>query len=272
MSNQSMIFSVVVSLAFLAAPNAAPPCAAARIDPAAPCYRWPAVDMDDDGVFDRVDHCVSTPAGCTVDAYGCEMDGDEDGVCDGVDQCPGTPPGMKVNRQGCHAGAEEMRESRAVPPSPKELEKQAPRPEPVSRPVSETERQLVERGRIRLENVYFETESAKLLPESETALNEAGEALEKFPDLRIEVEGHSDTRGTARYNQNLSQSRAEAVRSYLVGRFSLRDQNLTAKGYGETRTETNEHNDEELLRNRRVELRVLNPDALPRGVKVENKE
>src|SRR5437867_11168395 len=79
-----------------------------------------------------------------------------------------------------------------------------PAPAPAPKPVSESERQLVESGRIRLENVYFETNSAQLLPESEASLREAGEALEKFPGLRIEVEGHTDTRGATGYNQRLS--------------------------------------------------------------------
>jgi len=67
----------------------------------------------------------------------------------------------------------------------------------------------------------------------------------------------------------LSQSRAEAVRSYLLQHFSLNGENISAKGYGETRPETKERNEEELLRNRRVELRVVNPEVLPRGVKME---
>jgi len=75
----------LVACATLAATAAhALPSGLQHVDPKAPCYRWPAVDMDRDGVFDRVDHCVSTPPGCVVDAYGCSLDGDGDGVCDGV--------------------------------------------------------------------------------------------------------------------------------------------------------------------------------------------
>ena len=66
--------------------NANIPTSAAHRDPAAPCYRWPAVDFDGDGVFDRLDYCNNTPRGCTVDARGCESDSDQDGVCDGVDR------------------------------------------------------------------------------------------------------------------------------------------------------------------------------------------
>lgn len=263
----------VVTLASGAA-YASPPKALSHVDPKAPCFRWPAVDYDGDGVYDRVDRCNDTPKGCLVDIWGCSLDADGDGVCDGLDQCPDTPKGQLVDEHGCsemqrnaigqakRAPVHTETEMRPTTPPP------APTPAP-SRPVSETERQLIEGGRVRLENVYFETNSAKLLPESETTLNEAGDALEKFVDLRIEVQGHTDTRGAAAYNLRLSQSRAESVRQYLLDHFHLRPENLVAKGYGETQPETKERNDEERLRNRRVELKVLNPEALPKNVKVD---
>jgi len=237
-------------------------------DPEAPCFRWPAVDMDEDGVYDRVDNCVNTPHGCAVDAWGCQTDADEDGVCDGIDRCPNTPAGMKVDANGCNEGAQAMSQPAATP-EPKSIERPAPAKPSAGQPVSEMERQLVEGGRIRLENVYFETNSANLLPESEATLDEAGRTLEKFPDLELEIQGHTDTRGAAAYNMRLSQGRSETVRKYLLDHFQLRAQNLRAHGFGETEPETRERNDEELLRNRRVVIRVLNPDALPRGVKIE---
>jgi OOP family OmpA-OmpF porin len=241
-------------------------------DPAAPCFRWPAGDYDGDGVFDRLDRCNNTPKGCKVDASGCSLDGDNDGVCDGLDSCPNTPPGMAVDEHGCHEGSGAMKDTGTAPPMAKEVEKPKPRPQPVSPPQTESERQLIATGRIRLENVYFETASARLLPESETSLNEAGQALEKFPMLRIEVEGHTDTRGSEAFNQRLSQARAEAVRAYLLEHFKLDAANYSARGYGESRPETRERNDEELLRNRRVVLTVLNPQDLPKGVEVQHEE
>lgn len=239
-----------------------------KVDPEAPCFRWPAVDMDGDGVFDRVDHCINTPKGCTVDQWGCESDSDGDGVCDGLDQCPNTPKGMKVDAKGCHAGAGAMENTEGSATEKPTVPPKAPTPPPAP-PVSRIEKQLIESGSIRLENVYFETASAVLLPESEETLREVGETLEKFPDLKIEVQGHTDTRGSDSYNMKLSQSRAESVRDFLLSHFQLKPQNLVAKGYGETQPETRERNEEELLRNRRVVLKVLNPEMLPHGVKVE---
>lgn len=217
-----------------------PPATLQHVDPNAPCFRWPAVDMDGDGVFDRIDHCPNTPKGCVVDKWGCG--------CNGA-------AGVAVNEPVKQA---------ETPPQP-----QPAKPAP---PASELERQLVETGRIRLENVYFETASSRLLPESEEMLREVGRAIEKYPDLRIEIEGHTDTRGWAQYNLRLSQARAEAVRSFLLQNFKLDANHYDARGYGETRPETAEHNQEELLRDRRVVLRVLNPDVLPKGVSIEHKQ
>jgi OOP family OmpA-OmpF porin len=238
-----------------------------KVDPKAPCFRWPMVDLDHDGVPDRIDRCDNTPLGAIVDDWGCPIDSDHDGVFDGLDRCPDTPPGEKVDKDGCSAVQRSGSSRSVVEPAPTPPPMPAP---PPPAPVSETERQLVEGGKIRLENVYFETASAKLLPESEGTLNEVGSVLEKFVDLKLEVQGHSDSRGAAAYNQKLSQSRAESVRRYLLDHFHLRDENLVAKGYGETQLEVKERNDEDRQRNRRVVIKVLNPEDLPHGVKVEH--
>jgi len=268
MNRTPWLFTLLLLFAF-AAPAFA--ITGSQVDPKAPCFRWPAVDYDGDGVFDRVDNCPNTPKGCTVDRYGCHSDTDGDGVCDGVDQCANTPAGAEVDDRGC---SQSDRAGRNVPPPStpaKQVERPAPAVTETPKPVSEVERKLVESGRIRLENVYFETGSARLLDESETTLKEVGEALEKFPGLKIEIEGHTDTRGSAAFNQRLSQSRSESVRSYLLNHFHLEADQLMARGYGESQPETKERNEEELLRNRRVELKVLNPEVLPRNVKVEQK-
>ncbi len=254
----------VLPLIVAGAAHASLPKSLAHRDPAAPCFRWPAVDMDQDGVFDRVDRCPSTETGCIVDAYGCSLDGDADGVCDGRDRCPGTPPGTRVNAEGCPEA-----QALHVPPKPPSS---PPLPRPAAPPPSKAERQLMEKALIRIEDVHFETGSAKLLAESQESLKDAGAALEKYPELRVEVEGHTDTRGGAHYNLSLSQMRAEAVRAYLLEHFRLRPENVTAQGYGESRPETEERSPEELLMNRRVVLRVLNPQVLPKGVEMERKE
>jgi OOP family OmpA-OmpF porin len=154
------------------------------------------------------------------------------------------------------------------PPPPPAEEKPTPPPPPPPQE-SQAEKELVEHGRLRLENVYFATAKATLLPESEASLREAGEALEKYPDLKIRVEGHTDKRGGAAYNMRLSQARANTVRDWLVSHYNLRKENYSAKGYGFTRPENKGNTPEELARNRRVVLTVLNPEALPHNVELE---
>jgi OOP family OmpA-OmpF porin len=227
-------------------------------------------DTDGDGVSDRLDLCPDTPHGCKVDDYGCPWDSDHDGVCDGLDQCANTPAGSKVDSRGCDAAQTAGRHApqAALPESKPTMPAPVPAPKPTA-PQSEVEKKLLANGEIRLENVYFETNKAALLPESEASLNEAGQALEKFMGIGIEVQGHTDTRGTAKYNMRLSQARAETVRNYLTEHFHLDAGNYIARGYGESRPEVKEKNDEDRQRNRRVVLKVLNPQALPHGVEVK---
>jgi len=268
---------VLVLLAGLASVAAAEmPTAAAHRDPAAPCYTWPAADFDGDGIFDRLDYCNNTPKGCIVDARGCHLDADGDGVCDGVDQCPDTPKGEKVNEVGCSPSQLEALKVPATPPPPppaQTIERPATPPPPPAPRQSEVEKQLVETGSIVLQDVYFETAKAVLLPESEAKLDEAGAALEKFGALKVEVQGHTDSRGSAAYNRKLSQARAAAVREYLLAHFHLAADNYTAKGYGESQLAVSpEKTDADYAANRRVVLKVLNPDALPKGVTIEDQK
>lgn len=264
---------MTIALAGLVAANPLPK-TLEKVDPKAPCFRWPAVDFDGDGVYDRIDYCPDTPKGCGVDQWGCSSDADGDGVCDELDRCANTPKGEKVDKEGCSAS--QSSGSAAPPPAetPRAVAPVTPPPAPAPPPPaprSEVERKLVESGTVRLENILFETASANLLPESEKSLNEAGEALSKYPDLRVEIGGHSDSRGASGANLRLSQARAESVRRYLLDHFSaLRSGNLVAKGYGESQPLNQERNAAELRENRRVELKVLNPEVLPGNVKVQH--
>ncbi len=273
----TMTLSLLATVSVLAAGVAAAetqPKTLNKVDPMAPCFQWPAVDYDGDGVWDRVDYCPGTPKGCTVNEWGCSTDSDQDGVCDQLDLCPNTPKGEKVNKQGCSESQTATAAPARTAPEPARTEPAKPAPPapapPPPAPRSEVERKLVETGTVRLENVLFETNSAKLLPESQRILDEAGEALAKYPELQVEIGGHTDTRGAAAANLRLSQARAEAVRSYLLAHYSLRAANLTARGYGETQPLNRERTAAELRENRRVELKVLNPGALPGGVKIQN--
>ena len=241
-----------------------------HVDPQAPCFRWPAVDVDGDGVYDRVDHCPGTPPGCTVDQYGCSSDADGDGVCDGVDKCPNTPAGAKVDASGCPEG-QAMAISQPPPPVEKPVEK--PAPPPVPTPVQEQPREtrLDANNSVKLENVHFQSGSSTLTADSDEQLQEVARALDRYPDARIEIQGHTDSQGAAAANLKLSQARANSVRQWLIDQGHIDPSRVVAKGYGETKLQVSpEKNADDRATNRRVVLRVLNPEVLPSGTKVEH--
>ncbi|MGE5156379.1 MAG: OmpA family protein [Betaproteobacteria bacterium] len=181
------------------------------------------LDSDSDGVIDSADKCPATPAGETVDATGCPVakDTDGDGVVDSADRCPGTPAGERVDATGCP-----------------EL-------------FTANERTLV------LEGVSFETGSAVLSPVTRAVLDRIATALAAHATLRVEVAGYTDSRGSAAVNQRLSQTRADAVRGYLIER-GVSPEQVTALGYGESDPIDTNATAAGRARNRRVELHRLN--------------
>jgi OOP family OmpA-OmpF porin len=183
-------------------------------------------DADGDAVCDGIDQCPNTPKGCRVDAKGCPLDSDADGVCDGIDTCPGTARGSTVDAKGC-------------PPPP-------PPPPPAFIP--EPKKELV------LDRVYFETNSAKLKPESSETLDKAAASIKGFPDVKILVAGHTDSVGSDAYNLKLSAARANAVMEYLVAHGVPRTQ-LAAGGFGEKEPIADNKTAEGRAKNRRVGLR-----------------
>ena len=104
-----------------------------------------------------------------------------------------------------------------------------------------------------LEGVNFVTDSAELTPESRTILDRVAESLADWPEVDVEVDGHTDSVADAAYNLSLSQRRAESVRQYLIDK-GISAKRLKAKGYGETRPVATNDTPEGRTRNRRVEL------------------
>lgn len=127
--------------------------------------------------------------------------------------------------------------------------------------VREVERAILETGLFRASNVNFEFDRSTLLPATENTLGAVGEVLERYPALRIEVQGHTDAIGPASYNQRLSQRRAETVARYLVDNFGIDPNRLEPTGYGESRPVASNANSTGRTLNRRVTFRVLNPEA-----------
>ncbi len=219
MKTTAALLSALTLVALIASSAPAHPRVNAPLtDPAAPGYSWPAVDMDRDGVFDRVDRCPCTRPGVEVDHWGCDMKSS-------------APPG-RTRGQG------------------------------------EIEDELLSGGTITLDDVFFRTDSARLRKHARTMLRDVAAVIRRNPRLKFEVGGHADRRGTEKYNRELSRKRAEEVRRFLTQDAKVRTMQLAVRPYGETRPVTPERNARELQANRRVEFRLLNPEALPRGARI----
>jgi outer membrane protein OmpA-like peptidoglycan-associated protein len=120
---------------------------------------------------------------------------------------------------------------------------------------------------IRLSDVNFETGKAGIKPESFASLDVVGQVLLKWPELKIEIGGHTDSRGSNATNQKLSDNRAKAVRTYLIEKFpTLQPDQLVARGYGESKSIVPNNSDLNMAKNRRVEFVVMNKDVLKREV------
>lgn len=145
-------------------------------------------------------------------------DSDGDGVVDGVDKCPNTVTGLEVDGSGC---------------------------------VKTDEAQ-----NLVLQGVSFEVNSDRLTANARDILATTAEGLKGQENLKVEIAGHTDSVGAAEYNQQLSQKRAEAVRDYLLELGVAPDQ-LTARGYGESRPLRSNETPSGRERNRRVEVNVV---------------
>jgi outer membrane protein OmpA-like peptidoglycan-associated protein len=199
-------------------------------------------DSDDDGLANRKDECPQAPE--DLDAFqdddGCpDPDNDGDGVRDvidghrdelgvvlsnGIGDCANTPEDMDGDEDGDGCPEEGL---------------------------ARIDR---EKGEIvLLDAVYFDYGEATIRSESFGLLNEVTALLRAHPELqKIEVQGHTDSRGSDSYNLELSQRRADAVRFYLV-QHGVAAERLLAKGYGETvPLVPNAKNDADHDRNRRV--------------------
>jgi outer membrane protein OmpA-like peptidoglycan-associated protein len=178
-------------------------------------------DSDGDGVADAADKCPDTPKGAPVDARGCPRDSDADGVPDHTDKCPNTPNGQAVDEGGC--------------------------------PI------LFKRGerRVVLQGVNFATGKTELTDSSKLVLENVAEQLKANPEVRVEVQGHTDNVGGKALNQRLSEARAKTVEQFLEAN-GVSPSQVTAKGYGMSKPIASNKAAEGRAKNRRVELNRIN--------------
>jgi outer membrane protein OmpA-like peptidoglycan-associated protein len=186
--------------------------------PAAP------MDSDRDGVPDDIDQCPNTPFGVQVDAVGCPLppppppaplDSDQDGVLDINDACPGTPLGMKVDDHGC----------------------------------------AIKSAKIVLHDINFEFGKAVLTSDAKLALDKVLEGLRGQPGMKLAIEGHTDSVGSAKANLTLSKKRANAAKVYMV-ESGIEGSRLTTQGFGKSKPIASNKNAAGRAENRRVEFKV----------------
>jgi len=114
--------------------------------------------------------------------------------------------------------------------------------------------QLDDDGKIVTHGILFDPGSHMIMGESFKTLKEIGRLLEDDPELRLSIEGHTDSDGADEKNQSLSQSRAAAVRNYLVSTYAIGADRLETKGWGESNPMDSNDSPEGKANNRRVEL------------------
>lgn len=120
----------------------------------------------------------------------------------------------------------------------------------------ETARGLI----VNLSDVLFDTAKSTLKPGAREKLAKVSGILVTHPDLKIEIEGHTDSVGSDSYNQGLSERRAESVRAYLVSQ-RIAPQTITTVGFGESRPVATNDTAAGRQQNRRVEL-VVSGEAI----------
>ena len=106
-------------------------------------------------------------------------------------------------------------------------------------------------------DLHFATDSAEIAPADQELLKSRGVAiLEANPDLRVRIDGHTDSRGSDAHNQALSERRAEAVRKFFIEN-GIDPSRLESRGFGESQPAAPNDTPENLRLNRRVEFTPL---------------
>jgi outer membrane protein OmpA-like peptidoglycan-associated protein len=213
-------------------------------------------DRDGDGITDDKDACPDTPGVASDDPKknGCPPDRDNDGIVDSEDACPDVAgvrdPDPKKN--GCPADRDGDGIPDNVDACPDAPGPADPDPKKNGCPLAR-----IENGEVKiLQQVKFKTNSAEILRESDPIMIAVATILKEHPELKkVRIEGHTDNKGPAAYNKNLSQKRAESVMKWLTT-YGIEKKRLTAKGWGMEKPIDTNDTDEGRQNNRRVEFHI----------------
>lgn len=187
-----------------------------------------------------------------------DMDGD--GVVNEMDLCPDTPKDMLVNEKGCPVEKPETRTRQtSIPSEPLEkadADKDGIPDQQDQCPDTPQNARVNQVGCWVIPEMTFETGSWIIRPSARSRLLEVVSVLRENPELRVEVQGHTDNIGSPAYNMDLSRKRAETVRNYLIQE-GIEPERLGAKGYGYTKPAMSNATPEGRSANRRVEFKPL---------------
>lgn len=234
------------------------------------CPEGNEFDRDGDGILDKDDECPDDPEDKDgfEDEDGCpDIDNDQDGILDVDDLCPDDPedPDGFEDKDGC-------------PDPDNDNDRILDEDDQCPRVDGETEEETAEtyngnedddgcpdRGRVVvtdtkieiLDKIYFEYNKATIKSQSFPILDAIVATLEGNPDIAlIEIQGHTDERGSDSYNLDLSDRRAASVKAYVT-EHGVEEGRLQSQGYGETQPLDPRSNESAWAKNRRVEFLIL---------------
>jgi len=133
----------------------------------------------------------------------------------------------------------------APPPPPPPPKPAPPPPPPAPKPAPV------------FENIYFNENKTNIDPMAAKALDRDGEMLKENPDIKVEIAGHTDTAGTEKARQKISEKRAESAKKYLMDKFNISGDRMMVKGYGSTKPIADNSTKEGRAKNRRVEIKII---------------
>lgn len=202
-------------------------------------------DTDGDGIEDAIDKCPDTKKGIKTDANGCASDVDKDGVLDADDKCPDTKMGIKVDFKGCPADTDGDGILDTDDKCPGVIGDAGNYGCPVIK------KEVPKRLKFATRRVSFESGNALVKVSSYPMLDEIANILNEYPDYNLRIGGHTD--GMEKNPTTLSQSRADAVKSYLLSK-GVPENRIIIDSFGKTRPATSNANATTRAQNRRVEL------------------
>jgi len=109
---------------------------------------------------------------------------------------------------------------------------------------------------LKLNKVEFETASTVITPNGEAIIVKIAEVLKKYPNIKVEIAGYTDSTGNKEFNQKLSQQRADSVKEELIKQ-NIDSSRLTAKGYGDSKPLVTKADSQDIQENRRVEFHII---------------